>query len=119
MKNDINRGAAVTGNRSLQEAKGKRIAFLDSDDLWVSDKLKYQICFMEKNGYFFSYTEYEEIDENSKSIVVRVFGPKKITKAGMYKYCWPGCLTVMYDRNIIGSIQIIDINKNNDYAQCG
>ena len=34
----------------------------------------------------------------------------------MYNYCWPGCLTVMYDANEIGLIQIEDIKKNNDYA---
>ena len=38
------------------------------------------------------------------------------TKTGMFNYCWPGCLTVMYDRKKIGLIQIADIKKNNDYA---
>ena len=44
------------------------------------------------------------------------FDPKKITETGMFNYCWPGCLTVMYDRKKIGLIQIADIKKNNDYA---
>jgi len=34
----------------------------------------------------------------------------------MFAFCWPGCLTVMYDREKIGLIQIEDIRKNNDYA---
>ena len=34
----------------------------------------------------------------------------------MFNYCWPGCLTVMYDSKRIGLIQIEDIKKNNDYA---
>ena len=34
----------------------------------------------------------------------------------MLSYCWPGCLTVMYDALKIGLIQIVDIAKNNDYA---
>ena len=34
----------------------------------------------------------------------------------MYSYCWPGCLTVMYDAEHVGLIQIEDIKKNNDYA---
>ena len=41
---------------------------------------------------------------------------KRITKTGMYNYCWPGCLTVMYDAETVGLIQIEDIKKNNDYA---
>ena len=59
---------------------------------------------------------YEEIDENDVTNGVKVTGPKKITKMGMYRYCWPGCLTVMYDAEKIGKIQIADIKKNNDYA---
>ena len=149
LKNDRNRGAAYSRNRALREAKGKWIAFLDSDDLWAPDKLEKQIAFMEKNGYAFSYTRYGEMDENGNptGTVVSgpkritktgmynycwpgygemdengnptgtvVSGPKRITKTGMYNYCWPGCLTVMYDREVVGDIQIAEIQKNNDYA---
>ena len=116
LKNDRNRGAAYSRNRALREARGKYIAFLDSDDLWAPDKLEKQIAFMEKNGYAFSYTRYGEMDENGNSTGTTVSGPKHITKTGMYNYCWPGCLTVMCDRDVVGDIQIADIRKNNDYA---
>lgn len=116
IKNEKNSGAAVSRNRALREAKGKWIAFLDSDDLWLPEKLEKQVLFMKKNGYYFSYTNYEEINEDGKKTGVYVSGPKKITKSGMYNYCWPGCLTVMYDAEYVGLIQIADIKKNNDYA---
>ena len=61
-KNEKNSGAAVSRNRAIREAKGKWIAFLDSDDLWMPEKLQKQVSFMEKNGYYFSYTNYAEID---------------------------------------------------------
>ena len=115
-KNEVNSGAAVSRNRALREAKGHWIAFLDSDDLWHPEKLARQIAFMEEKGCAFSYTNYSEIDEASQPKGVRVTGPKRITKAGMYAYCWPGCLTVMYDANVVGLVQIEDIKKNNDYA---
>lgn len=115
-KNSANRGAAYSRNRALQEAKGRWIAFLDSDDLWHPEKLERQIRFMEENKYYFSYTEYEEIDADGMKTGTKVTGPKKITKRKMYDYCWPGCLTVMYDADKIGLIQIKDIKKNNDYA---
>lgn len=111
-----NSGAAVARNTALTLANGRWIAFLDSDDLWSPEKLINQIQFMVDNRIQFSYTEYEEIDENSQPLGILVSGPKHITKSGMYSYCWPGCLTVMYDRNYIGDIQIIPIKKNNDYA---
>jgi teichuronic acid biosynthesis len=116
IKNDTNSGAAVSRNRALREAKGKWIAFLDSDDLWEADKLQKQILFMKDNDYHFSYTNYVEIDEESKVNGKSVTGPKRISKHGMYNYCWMGCLTVMYDADAVGLIQIPDIKKNNDYA---
>ena len=116
IKNSKNSGAAESRNRALREAKGKWIAFLDSDDLWEPDKLKKQIAFMKDNGYHFSYTNYTEIDENSEPNGKTVTGPKRITKSGMYNYCWMGCLTVMYDAEAVGLIQIESIRKNNDYA---
>lgn len=115
-QNNINSGAAISRNNALREAKGKWIAFLDSDDLWEPMKLEKQITFMIENNYAFSYTGYQEIDSESKPTGVFVSGPKHVTKQGMYNFCWPGCLTVMYDAERIGLIQIADIKKNNDYA---
>lgn len=116
IKNETNSGAAVSRNKALRKAKGKWIAFLDSDDLWNPEKLEKQIKFMNIHNYHFSYTKYEEIDERTKPLNIFVSGPKKISKIGMFSYCWPGCLTVMYDRERVGLIQIKDIKKNNDYA---
>ncbi len=115
-QNPSNSGAAVSRNNALREAKGRWIAFLDSDDIWELTKLEKQVRFMVRNGYSFSYTAYEEIDNNSKETGVVISGPKHVTKAGMFSFCWPGCLTVMYDREKVGLIQIEDIKKNNDYA---
>ena len=111
-----NRGAAISRNNALRHAKGRWIAFLDSDDLWEPEKLEKQIRFMEENNYKFSYTCYSEMDGDGNDTGVVVSGPDKITKEGMFAFCWPGCLTVMYDANEIGLLQIEDIKKNNDYA---
>lgn len=115
-KNEKNSGAAVSRNKALREANGKWIAFLDSDDLWLPEKLERQISFMTANDYKFSYTDYEKIDEESESLHVLVGGPNNVTKKVMYRYCYIGCLTVMYDSEFMGTIQIKDIKKNNDYA---
>lgn len=115
-KNEKNSGAAASRNWALREAKGKWIAFLDSDDLWKPEKLEKQVAFMEKNDYHFSYTNYSEIDVEGRKNGISVTGPKRITKTGFFNYCWPGCLTVMYDRGVVDLIQIADIKKNNDYA---
>lgn len=116
IKNAVNCGAAATRNRALKEAQGEWIAFLDSDDLWFSDKLEKQVSFMKSNNYFFSYHNFEKIDEESNRLDILVTGPKVVTKKKMYNYGYPGCLTFMYNAKKFGLIQIKDIKKNNDYA---
>jgi glycosyltransferase involved in cell wall biosynthesis len=116
LKNEKNSGAAMTRNKALREAKGEWIAFLDSDDLWHPEKLEKQINFMNKNGYVFSYTEYEKIDEYDKPLNIYVTGPTKVNKRKMYNYDYIGQLTMIYSAKYFGLIQIKDIKKNNDYA---
>lgn len=116
LKNEKNCGAALTRNRGLREARGEWIAFLDSDDLWMPEKLEHQIDFMKKNGYSLSFTEYEKIDEDSKPLNIYVSGPKQVNKNKMYNYDYIGQLTMMYSAKEFGLIQIKDIRKNNDYA---
>lgn len=114
--NEKNSGAAITRNNALKVAKGKWIAFLDSDDLWLPEKLEKQVAFMAENGYAFSYHEYTEMTEDGRDLGVYVSGIRKVSKFDMYACCWPGCLAVMYDHEKIGLIQINDIKKNNDTA---
>lgn len=115
-QSSVNAGAAISRNTALRHAKGRWIAFLDSDDLWEPTKLEKQIKFMEENGYAFSYHEYVEIDEQDKELGVKVSGKRHVGKLDMFACCWPGCLSVMYDAEKIGLIQINDIKKNNDTA---
>ncbi|RGC81403.1 MULTISPECIES: glycosyltransferase family 2 protein [Anaerostipes] len=115
-KNEKNSGAAITRNRALREANGEWIAFLDSDDLWLPKKLEHQILFMKKHNLIFSYHDYVKIDEESNPLNIYVTGPKIVTKRKMYNYGYPGCLTFMYSAKAMGTIQIKDIKKNNDYA---
>ena len=115
-KNGCNRGAAYSRNLALREAKGEWIAFLDSDDLWLPEKLEKQLKFMNDNSYKFSGAGRIEIDENSKPLKTYIRSPHHVGKLGMFLYCWPGCLTVMYHVPTVGLVQIADLKKNNDYA---
>lgn len=115
-RNERNSGAAVTRNTAIRLAKGKYMAFLDSDDLWLPEKLEKQIAFMKQHGYAFTYHAYTEIDEESKPLGVCVSGKNHVRRFDMFSCCWPGCLSVMYDAEVVGLIQIPDIKKNNDSA---
>ena len=116
LKNEKNSGAALTRNRAMREAQGEWIAFLDSDDLWMPEKLEKQIAFMKEHKYVLSYTEYEKIGEDDNPLNIFVIGPEVVNKKKMYNYDYIGQLTMVYSANHFGLIQIKDIKKNNDYA---
>lgn len=115
LKNEQNSGAAVSRNYALREAKGKWIAFLDSDDVWLPEKLETQISFMLENDYKFTCTDYR-ICLNGQWLPYVYTSPNIITKRKLRKYCYFSTITVMYDREFVGLIQIAPIRKNNDYA---
>ncbi len=115
LQNPVNSGAAVSRNYGLREATGRYIAFLDGDDLWHPEKLARQVAFMQKTGYRFTFTDYR-ICLNGKWSGDIITGPNAVGKWQMYNYCWFSTITVMYEREAIGLIQIADLKKNNDYA---
>lgn len=115
-RNEKNSGAAVSRNKAIEMANGEFIAFLDSDDLWVPEKLERQIAFMRNNNCDFSFCEYEHIDEENNSLHKIANVIKHLTYRKMMLHCWPGCLTVMYNQSVTGKVYAEDIKKNNDHA---
>ena len=115
IKNEKNSGAAVSRNRALREAAGRWIAFLDSDDLWAPEKLEKQLAFMVENNYKFTYTDYN-IQLNGEWLPYVYYGPEVINKRKMKNYCYFSTITVIYDREYVGLIQIEPVRKHNDYA---
>lgn len=115
-KNEKNLGGAGTRNIAIEKAKGKYIAFLDSDDLWKKNKLERQISFMENNKYNFSYTKYERIDEKGKKLNLLSKIPQKLDYKFMLKRDPIGCLTAIYNKESLGKIFLPNIKINQDYA---
>lgn len=114
--NNEQKGAAYSRNLAIQYSLGGYLAFLDSDDVWVSTKLEDQLKFMFENHADFSFTCYEHIDENSDRLGLKAKVVNKLSYHQMMLHCWPGCLTVMYKQDLNNKIYGPDIKKNNDHA---
>ena len=111
-QNAVNSGAAISRNWALREAKGKWIAFLDSDDIWLPTKLEEQLKFMVENNYAFTYTDYRICNNGVWENYIRTT-PNKVTYRKLFNYCYFSTITVMYDVNKVGLIQIGDLKKTN------
>lgn len=110
-----NSGAAVARNTAIEAASGRYIAFLDSDDVWLPEKLECQLAFMQQNNYPFSFSAYERIDENDESLGL-VGVPEKVSYKQLLKTSVIGCLTAMYDTVYFGKVMMPLIRKRQDYG---
>lgn len=114
-KLDKNSGAGVARNNSIKEAKGRYIAFCDSDDRWYPDKLQKQLAFMAEKDCPLSYTSYDTCDEKGKRMgYVECLDSLSYTK--IIRDNGIGCLTAMYDCQKIGKHYMPSIRKRQDWC---
>ena len=88
------------------KAKGKYIAFLDSDDIWKDNKLEKQIAFMNENDIAFSFTTYQPISEDGKIKYSVIIASNKMSYHSYLKNTIIGCLTVIIDKEKTGDFQM-------------
>ena len=113
---ETNSGAAVARTEAMKLARGEYMAFCDSDDLWMPDKLERQLAFMNENGYAFSCTAYEQIDEQSKSLDRVIHTVTKTDYNRLLLDCPVGNSSVMYNVGMMGKFEVPNIRKRNDDA---
>lgn len=109
-----NSGVAIARNEGIQKASGRYLAFLDSDDIWVPEKLQCQVSFMRERHISVSYTQYRQFDENVNEPgplidVEECIGYKDLLKGNIM-----GCLTVILDRDRISNIEMPSL-RHEDY----
>ncbi len=110
-----NYGASKARNTAMDLASGKYIAFLDSDDIWLPEKLAAQISFMKREHVLFSCTSYRKVNRNGEDSGQVVRAREKLDYEGILKRC-PGNSTVVYNAESLGKFTVPDIRKRNDYA---
>jgi len=110
-----NSGTGVARNSALAAAKGNYIAFLDADDLWNPNKLELQMGFMLTNNLPFTFSFYDCIDEEGKSLNRRVEAPLKLSYRQLFFCNYIGNLTAIYEVSYFGKIPISAIRKRQDW----
>ncbi len=111
-----NSGAAVARTVAMRLAEGDYMAFLDSDDIWMPEKLERQIAWMEENGYAFSCTAYEQIDEDDEPLGKVIKNVKKTDYNRLLLDCPVGNSSVVYSAERMGKFEVPNIRKRNDDA---
>lgn len=113
-----NSGAAIARNKGLKESKGRFIAYLDSDDLWKSEKLERQVKFMLNNNYAFTCTDYEKIDEGGKSLNKIIKIPNKVDYNLFLRNTIIQTVGVMVDTKLTGKkiLEMPNIRRRQDAA---
>ena len=104
--NKTNLGAGYSRNLGIKNSNTKYVAFLDADDLWVKNKIKFQIDFMEKYNLVFSHSSYFVINSKNKIISNRM-AKSKIYFNELIRSCDIGLSTVILNLNFL--------KKNNYY----
>lgn len=99
----------------VQHAQGRFIAFLDSDDCWLPNKLEEQIPLFSNPEVAIVYSNYEKISEDGQRANRIVVAPRQIDYAHMLYGNIIGNLTGVYDRAKVGTIAIPDVHHE-DYA---
>ncbi|MBR3803058.1 MAG: glycosyltransferase family 2 protein [Clostridia bacterium] len=100
LESEKNQGVAAVRNRGIQEATGEYIALLDSDDVWVEDKIERQIKLLKENNAQIAYSSYSFIDENDQPIMHPFIVPEETTYKQMLCCNDIGCSTAMVDATI-------------------
>ena len=101
-----NGGPAAARNAALERASGRWIAFLDSDDLWLPQKLERTLAHAQAHQAAFTFTGFRRITADGRTIGRYVGVPRSLSYRQLLGNTAIATSTVLLDRNVVGEIRM-------------
>ena len=116
IENPQNVGVAKTRNKGFELSKGDYVALLDSDDIWMPEKLEKQLSLIEKTGADLVYTSYAIVNSDRKISRSAYKVPETTSFGELLKENVIGCSTVLISSEIAKKYQFIEDYYHEDYC---
>lgn len=118
LRQEENKGAGAARTRSMQNASGRFIAYLDADDIWKPEKLEKQIAFMKEKECGFSCTSYEVISDDGAPLRKYVHMLAVVDYVGFLTNNLLQTVGIMVDTQIVDKKYLVmpDIRRRQDAA---
>lgn len=116
LRNTVNKNVAVTRNRGVKLARGRYVAFLDADDVWLKGKLEKQLALMEYDGKAPLCTTARRIMDSDGKTLNKIIGvPEKITRKDLEKTNYINLSSVLARKSVMKKYPMRHSDAHEDY----